>query len=226
MMRFIFMLLLVANLGLAAWVYLNSLQPHAEPPAQINPDALKIVAVVDPAKGAQDAQAAKKLAATLSGSACVTFNVKPADSQRAQERFAAMNLDERLTVLNIEEPTRFAVLIDPRKDRKTAEATAANLKKQGIKDISILADHSISLGVFSTPEAATRYLTDVEAKGAKEAQISPRNMQIKETIFSIREPDTETVARLTVMQHDFEGSTLQATPCVTATKTSGSIPPA
>lgn len=224
MMRFIFMLLLVANLGLAAWIYLNSLQPRVEPPAEINPDALKIVAIVDPAKGAQDAQAAKELAATLSGSACVTFNVKPADSQRAQERFVTMNLGERLTALNVEEPTRFAVIISPRKDRKTAEVTAANLKKQGIKDISILADHSISLGVFSTLEAAKRYLVDIEAKGAKEAQISPRNMQSKETIFTVREPDTDIVARLTVMQRDFDGSALQATPCVTATKANGTPP--
>lgn len=216
MARLIFFLLLILNVALGAHVYLDETKPKAEAPREVNPGALKILSVTDPAKAQQDALAARKLVASLSGSACVDFAVKPADDARAQAVFAAMNLGNRVSSRNAEEFSRFAVSLPPQKDKRTAETLVANLKKAGVKDVSALGDNAISLGVFSSDEAAQKVVADVTAKAkslVKDVQVTPRNLQLKETLFTVKEPDTNMIARLTLMQREFEGSNLRAVTC-------------
>ena len=216
MARLIFFLLLIANVALGAHIYLNETKPKSEAVREINPGALKILSVTDSAKAQQDAISARKLAATLSGSACVDFAVKPADEARAQVAFAAMNLGNRISVHNAEEFSRFAVSLPVQKDKRAAETLVANLKKAGVKDVSVLGDNAISLGVFSSDEAAQKVVADVKAKAkllAKDIQVTPRNSQPKETLFTVKEPDTNMIARLTLMQREFEGSNVRAVTC-------------
>jgi hypothetical protein len=219
MARFIFFLLLLANAAFAAYVYLHREAPKSAPPVEVNRDLLRIVSVADPVKAQADALAAKKLAASLSGAACVDFGVKPADSSRAQVLFASMLLGPRISSRNVEEFSRFAVALPAQKDKKAADTLLANLRKAGLKDVSQLADNSISLGLYSSEEAAKKAVADMQAKApayTKDAQITPRNAQARETVFTIREPDLNMVARLTLLQRDFDGSTLKAIPCPAA----------
>lgn len=219
MTRFIFFLLLLANVSFGAHLYLAETQPRARLPAEINRDMLKIVSVADPGKAQADALAARKLAESLNGSACVDFGVKPADGTRAGISFAAMNLGERLSSRNVEDFTRFAVSLPSQKDKRAADTLIANLKKAGVKDVSILGDSSISLGVYSSDEAAKKAAADIQGKAAslvKDLQISPRNSQVKETLFTVKEPDMNMIARLTIMQREFEGSSLKAVACPVA----------
>jgi SPOR domain len=216
MARFIFLLLLIANVALGAWIYLHRETPKAAPPVEVNREAFRIVAVTDPAKAQADALAARKMAASLSGAACVDFGVKPVDSNRAQVLFASMLLGDRISTRNAEEFSRYAVALPAQKDRKSADTLLANLKKAGVKDVSIMADNAISLGLFSSEEAARKIVADLQAKAAslvKDVQVTPRNAQIRETVFTIREPDLNMVARLTILQRDFDGSTLKAIAC-------------
>ena len=219
MARLIFFLLLIANVALGAHIYLNETRPKVEAPREVNPGVLKIVSVTDPTKAQQDAIAARKLAASLSGSACVDFGVKLADGARAQASFAGMNLGNRLSSRNAEEYTRFAVTLPPQKDKRAAETLLANLKKAGVKDVSALADDSIALGVFSSDEAAQKLVEELKTKAknlVKEVQVTPRSPQIRETLFTVREPDTNMVARLTLMQREFDGSNVRAVTCPAA----------
>ena len=216
MARLLFFLLLIMNVALGAHIYLSETKPKAEAPREVNPSALKIVSVTDPGKAQEDAIAARKLAATLTGSACVDFAVKPADGARAQGSFAAMNLGSRLSSRNVDEFSRFAVSLPPQKDKRAADTLVANLKKAGVKDVSALGDNAISLGVFSSDEAAQKVVAELKTKAqslVKDVQITPRNSQTKETLFTLREPDTNMVARLTLMQREFEGSSLRAVTC-------------
>ena len=91
MARFVFFLLLIANVALGAYLYLAHTQAQPVMPPELNRDALKIVGVADPAKAQQKALAARKLASSLNGASCIDFGVRPADSSRAQLTFAAMN---------------------------------------------------------------------------------------------------------------------------------------
>lgn len=220
MARFIFFLLLIANVAFGAYLYLSETRPAAVLPAEINRAGLKIVSVTDPGKAQADAMLARKLAETLKGSACVDFAVKPADGTRAGIAFAAMNLGERLSSRNVEDFTRFAVSLPAQKDKRAAEALVSSLKKAGVKDVSVLADSSISLGVFSSDEASKKAAADIQGKAAslvKDLQVTPRNPQVKETLFTVKEPDMNMIARLTIMQREFEGSALKAVACPAAT---------
>ena len=216
MARFIFFLLLLANIAFGAHLYLSETQPGSSPPPEINRDALKIVSVAEPGKAQAEALAARKLAESLKGSACVDFGVRPADGARAGISFAAMNLGDRLSSRNIEDFTRFAVSLPPQKDKRAADALVASLKKAGVKDVSVLGDNSISLGVYSSDEAAKKAGSDLQNKAGslvKELQITPRGAQVKETLFTVKEPDMNMIARLTIMQREFDTSSLKAVAC-------------
>ena len=216
MARLVFFLLLIANVAIGAYIFLDETKPRTEARREVNPGALKIISVTDSAKAQQDALAAKKIAASLSGSACVDFAVKPVDGARAQAAFAAMNLGNRLSTRNAEEFSRFAVTLPPQKDRRAAEALVTSLKKAGVKDVSALGDNAISLGLFSSDEAAQKVVAELKAKAqplVKDVQVTPRNPQTKETLFTLREPDTNMVARLTLMRREFDGSNLRAVAC-------------
>jgi hypothetical protein len=217
-MRFLFFLLLVGNAAFAAHIWLTETRTAEDPSKrEINREALKIVSAANAESAARTAArviAAKQLADSLSGAACIEINgVRPADLARAQEAFAAMNLAYKLDERKVEEVSRYWVFMPAARDRKAADATVANLRKQGIKDFSLLTDNVISLGVFGSDEAASRYLAEVQGKGVKGAEKGPRSSQIKEHVFTVREPDTNLVARLTVMQTEFEGSALKAVTC-------------
>ena len=222
MLRLVFFLLLIVNVAVGAYFYLNPSRTSNDVPVEVNRDKLNIISVTDAAKAKQEAQivlTARKLAESLSGSACVDFSVKPADGARAQTLFAAMQLGERVDSRNVEEFTRFAVGMTAQKDKKAADTLVANLKKAGVKDVSTIADNAISLGVFSSEEAAKRTLAELEIKAGvlvKGATITPRNPQVKEAVFTIKEPDTTMIARLSLMQRDFEASTLKAVTCPVA----------
>lgn len=228
MARFIFFLLLIANVAFGAWLYQSETRPRAALPVEINRDALKIVSVTEPAKAQAEAIAAKKLAENLRGSACVDFGVKPADGAKAQISFAAMNLGDRLNTRNVEDFTRFAVSLPTQKDKRAAETLVANLKKAGVKDVSILGDNSISLGVFSSDEASKKAAHEIQGKAGslvKDLQVTPRNAQLKEVVFTVKEPDMNMIARLTIMQRDFEASTLKAVTCPVAPVATAPVSP-
>src|SRR6185295_16978746 len=123
------------------------------------------------------------------------------DAFRAREAFAALQLGTRMTERRIEEITRYWVFIPPGRDRKAAETRMAEARRQGVNDLSIRPDNSISLGVFSTEEAARRFLTQMATKG------------LRELVMLVREPDSELLARLTLLQRDFTGAQLRAVAC-------------
>jgi hypothetical protein len=218
-MRFLFFLLLVLNAALATHIWLNEIHaPGFDPRGrEINGQALKVVAVADATIAARTAaivSAARQLAESLATAACIELSgVRPGDSARVEQSLAELALGERLSERKVEEASRYWVFIAPAKERKTAEATMAALKKQGIKDVSLVADNSISLGVFSSDDAASRYLAEMRAKGVKGAEKGPRNLQVKEYVFTVREPGTNLVARLTLLQAELAGSELKAVTC-------------
>ena len=80
----------------------------------------------------------------------------------------------------------------------------------------MLGDSSISLGVFSSDEAARKAAADIQNRAAslaKDLQITPRNPQIKETLFTVKDPDMNMIARLTILQREFDSSSLKAVTC-------------
>jgi hypothetical protein len=215
MARLLFFLLLLAILGLGAHIGLSRSQERSDFTArERNRDDVRIVAVTPPNLAAQRAEDTRKIQQSLAGAACVEFSGIPAnDAQRARDAFNTLQLGTRLQERRVEEITRHWVFIPPTNDRRGAENRMAELRKQGVQDLSIRPDNAISLGVFSSEEAARRFLTTMQAKGVRGAEQGPFNRELRELVMLVRDPDTELVARLTVMQRDFANSQLRAVPC-------------
>lgn len=217
MSRLLFFLLLVANLAFGAHLWLTA--PPSEPDFSLrerNREEAKIVAVIPPIVAARRAEETRMQVQTLAGAACVEFAGVAAESlAQAREAFAAMQLGPRLMERKVEEITRHWVYIPAARDRRAAEQAASILRRQGMSDLSIRPDHAISLGVFSSEDAARRHLVLVEAKGARGAQVGPFSKEVKDSVFLVREPDTQLVARLALLQRDHPASTLRAVACPT-----------
>ncbi len=213
--RFLFFLLLVANAAFGAHLWLSYQQSAPDlGRRERNAADVRIVSVTPPVTAQKRADEARRQAQALAGAACVEFySLSATEFTKARDAFAALKLGERLAERRVEEVTRHWVFVPPAKERRLADQAAAQLKRQGITELSIRPDHAISLGVFSTEDAALRFLAQVESKGAKGVQSGPFARETKDLVFLVREPDTELVARLTLMQRDFAGAQLRAVPC-------------
>ena len=215
MSRFLFFLLLLAILAVGAHLWLSSRVEKADFTArERNRDDVRIVAVTPPAVAARRAEEGRKTVQSLAGAACVEFSgIAAADAFRAREAFAALQLGNRVTERRIEEITRHWVFVPPARERRAAETRMAEIRRQGVTDLSIRPDNSISLGVFSTEEAARRFLTSIEAKGVRGAEQGPFTKDLREVVMLVREPDSEMLARLTLLQRDFPTAQLRAVNC-------------
>ena len=215
MSRLLFFLLLIAVLALGAHLWLSS---QAEVPdfaaREKNRDAIRIVAVTPPGDAAKRAEQARRAMQSLAGAACVEFSgIAAADAARAHEAFASLQLGDRLTERRVEEITRHWVYIPATRDRRAAETMVADLRRRGLNDVSLRPDNAISLGVFSTEDAARRFLASVETKGVRGAEEGPFTRDLRELVMLVREPDTELVSRLTLLQRDYPNAQLRAVPC-------------
>jgi hypothetical protein len=213
--RLSFFLLLVAVLAFGAHLWLSAGADRVDVSVrERNADEVKIVAVTPPLLAARKAEESRRTMQNLAGAACVEFSgIAGADIARARDAFATLKLGDRLLERRVEEITRHWVFVPPAKDRRTAEATMANLRRQSVPEMSIRPDNAISLGVFSTEEAARRFLASLEAKGVKGAEAGAFVKELREISMLVREPDTETVARLALMQRDYPTAQLRAVTC-------------
>jgi hypothetical protein len=213
--RLIFFLLLIALVAVGAHLWLTAATERTDFSArERNRDEVRLVAVTPPLIAARTNEESRRTVQNLAGAACVEFSgIAAADMARGRDAFAAFKLGDRLTERRVEEITRHWVFIGPLRDRKTADERMAQLRRQGIGEMSIRPDNAISLGVFSTEEAARRYLSTLEGKGVKDAQSGPFVRETREIAMLVKEPDTELLARLTLLQRDFPVSQLRAVSC-------------
>lgn len=220
MSRLLFFLLLIATLALGAHLWLSHQAEKSDFSArERNREEVRIVAVTPPVAAARRSEDTRKAVQSLAGAACVEFSgIAAGDAARAREAFGALKIGDRLSERRVEEITRHWVFFAPVRDRRIAEATMADLRRKGVADLSIRPDNAISLGVFSTEEAARRFLASLEAKGVRGAEDGPFVKELRELVMLIREPDTELVSRLALLQRDYPVAQLRAVPCPPGTK--------
>lgn len=220
-MRLLFLLLLAANIALFAWTrFLAPADPgiDRQPLArQVNPDKLRIVGERELAK---PRAAAAKPAPTRDKPpapaplACVEWgSFNPSEASRAARSLDALNLGARLAQYRGEEPARWWVHYPPQGSRANALKKAAELRKLGITEFFIVqepgsAQWSLSLGIFTTEEAAEAYLASLQERGVRTAVIGERETQVPKVWFQVREVDAGLRARLEALARDFEGATL------------------
>ncbi len=224
-MRLLFLLLLAANLGFFAWArFLAPPDPAVDRQPlgqQLEPHKLRIVSERELATAAAEPKPAAppepkpatpppepaKIACLEWGS----FN--PAEATRAAQRLESLALGARLAQYRGEESANWWVHMPPQGSRAAALRKAAELKQLGVDDYFILQDPgparwALSLGVFSTEEAAQAYLQALREKKVRTAIITRRETRVPKVWFQVREVDAPLNAKLQAMAQDFEGATL------------------
>lgn len=229
-MRLLFLLLLAANLAFFAWArFLAPPDPavdRAPLARQLEPQKLRIVPERELAQLPSPAPAPEKPspkpvaapAPEATPVACVEWgSFSPADASRAAQRLEPLALGARLAQYRGEEVASWWVHMPPQGNRAGALKKAAELKQLGVLDYFIVQDAgalrwSLSLGVFSTEDAAKAHLDALRGKGVRSAVIGRRETRVPKVWFQVREVDAPLQARLEAVARDFEGATLH--PCV------------
>ncbi|SMC28584.1 Sporulation related domain-containing protein [Andreprevotia lacus DSM 23236] len=123
----------------------------------------------------------------------------------AQENTAAQN-------------AKFWVYVPPLNDIETARKKAQQFAELGVDDYFVVNNGSkwqnaISLGIFSTQEAADRRLNDLRDKGVKSAIVRERDDGVRHTSFLVRKISDEQQAKLAKVAELLRGSQVEKVAC-------------
>ena len=218
-MRWIFALLLIANIAFFAVMQLpqgNSGNDSMASHTSFHAEKIRLLPETEltPAQLPAQAEAPPQI--------CLEWGIfsKP-ELARAQDALKPLQLGEHAVSLRNapEKTSKYWVYIPPLKSRPEAQKKQAELKGLGIEDSLVLQDNNkwrnaISLGVFSTQEAADKYLAELRTKNnVKSAKSGPRTMDDGHSSLLITASGADFEAGLVKLKQDFPGTELKAVPC-------------
>jgi hypothetical protein len=204
-MRAFVFLLILANLLFFAWTQgyfgLARDSDAYRVEQQLLPDRISIVArdeAPPPEKAPPPAKPAEKKVEEV----CLRFADLPlADAVRVEsavaEKLPSMKVLRTLNPMN----AGYWVFIPPLPTRQEAERKTAELKKLGVPEYFIVQDpgpdqRAISLGIFSTREAADERLEQLRAKSVRTARVGERNVKAATATIDLRGPRSDAVQAL------------------------------
>ena len=229
-MRTVFLLLVAANLVLYAWFQHYAPAESAADPEpsrrQISPGSIRLLegkelaaaALAAPQPAAKPAAAPAAPAGPAPAGACIEWGgFALAEAPKAEQALAPLALGARLAQRRSEETAGWWVFIPPQPNRAAALKKTAELKGLGIDDYFILQDEgkmrwAVSLGVFSSEEAARNRLEALRAKGVRGAQTGERDTQVAKLWFQLRGADTPQQARFRETAQGFPGTEIRDCP--------------
>jgi hypothetical protein len=214
-MKWLFFVLLAANLGLAAFAYLRERLPN--PDAQIvrlqmNADDIRIVAP-------RPAPPPAPVASAPAPGVCLEWgSFGAADLPKAQAALEALAFGERVRRTEVAVSTSYWVYIPPLKSKAEMDRKASELRERGITDYSPIPDagrwrYAIALGVFRTEDGAKKHRASMREKGVRSAQIGEREQRVTQSAFLLRDPTEAQSAQLDNLKTGFPGSDLRAVDC-------------
>ena len=206
-MRALFLLLIAANLALFAWTRYYAAPDSASDPEparrQVKPESIRLLA--GPELAGLPMLKPKPMAETAQinpAGICHEWGAfSVAEATRAEQVLEPLALGGRLSQRRSEEKAGWWVFIPPQANRPAALKKTAELKSLGIEDYFVLQDEgsmrwAVSLGVFSSEEAAKTRLEALRAKGVRSAQTGERDTQVTKIWFQVRGADPALQAKL------------------------------
>ena len=212
-MRTVVIFLLLANLTFYAYTRVDA---TSEGEAfrlreQVLPEKVKLltpqqVAALGPAKVAALADV------------CLEWGpLHDAERARALAELEPLALGKLLSQKRIETTMAFWVFLPPASNRAEADRRAAELKARGIGDVSVVDNgpqrNAVSLGSFHTEDAAKARLAGVVKLGVANAKAGPRQQVTMNTLFVIRDPQAQAVARLRDLMSAYPGTEAKVGGC-------------
>jgi len=225
-MRVAFLVLLLANLALYAWLRYGTSEAEPVPLSrQIAPEKLKVVApaglppvsAVTKPPAPAPAPAAAPASPAASG-ACVEWgSFTIADAARAEQALEPLALGPRLAQRRTEEQAGWWVFIPPQGNRQSALRKAAELKQLGVEEYFIVQEEgplrwALSLGVFRTEESAQARLAALRGQGVRTARVGARDTTVPKVWLQVKGVDAPLQARLKEIARQVEGSELRDCP--------------
>lgn len=118
------------------------------------------------------------------------------------------------------------VYMPPLRSKSEADRKVRELRELGVTEFFVVQEDSqwrnaISLGIFSTDEAAQAFLAGLRQRGVRSAIVGRRDNFLKQVVFYVREPSEATIAQLMALQEEFPGSEIKAGPCPPTQPASG-----
>ncbi len=238
MIRKIFWLVVLANLGF--FVVMRWGEPMlrsesgAQMPQPLNADKIKLLgftaarpasapAATPPSQQGSAPQAAPTMASAPPLPAvqaeCLEWGeFSGSDLSQASADLAGLKLGDKLTQREVEHAIGYWVYIPPQKTRADVNTKIAHLKKRGVDEYFVVQEkgkwqNTISLGVFKAEDVAHRFLASLKSKGVKGAVMGERQTRLKFTVFVLKNPDGDTLAKLAEWQRDFTDIGMRASPC-------------
>jgi hypothetical protein len=217
-MRALFLLLLGANIALFAWSQYWATAESAsdrEPlRRQVSPEKIRVLAGKDLA-GLPAATRPRAIVDGAAARACLEWGgFAVAEAPRAEQALAPLSLGERLAQSRREETAGWWVFFAPQGSRAGAQKKVAELKGLGIDEYFVVQEEgrmqwAVSLGVFSTEEAARNRLEALRAKGVRTALIGERETRVTKVWFQARGLDAVLQAKLRDLAQGFPGTDLR-----------------
>ena len=216
-MRTLVVLLLLANLALGGYIYLDGLGSGegVRLAQQVQPDKISLltpqqVAALGPAK------------VSALADVCLEWGpLSEGERSRALKDLEPLDLARLMTQKKVEVITNYWVFIPPAPNKAAADRKLDELKGLSIRDVSLVdigpQRLAISLGAFRTEEGAQGRLASVQALGVKTAKVGARAQSLMQTVLIVRDPPAPAVARMKELQASFVESEIRIGTCDKAT---------
>lgn len=140
------------------------------------------------------------------------------DLARAREALAPLALGERLQSAPVSVTAGWWVFVPPAKTKALADREVARLNAAGVRETFVVQEpgdmrFAISLGLFRTEEAASRFLDGLHGRGVTRAKVGPKTHTIRLTGLYVRNPVDAEARRLVELKGTYPGTDVRATPC-------------
>ncbi|MEJ0046565.1 MAG: SPOR domain-containing protein [Rhodospirillales bacterium] len=189
-MKILFLVLLLANLGFYAYAqgYISPAQETADETLlqPLNPDRIRLL-------NAAQVAALPKLKPPPRMASCLEWgSFSVADATKADQALQSLTLGERLTQRKVEDSASWWVYLPPQGSKANADKKLGELKRLGIEDYFVVQDEgkfhfAVSLGVFSSKDAALKHLDTLRGKGVRTALAAERAGAQAKVFLQIRD---------------------------------------
>jgi hypothetical protein len=212
-MRTLVVLLLLANLALGGYIYLDSLSSGegVRLSQQVQPDKISLlspqqVAALGPAK------------VSALADVCVEWGpLSDGEKARALAQLEPLELARLISQKKVEVITNYWVFIPPAANKPAADKHLDELKGQNIRDVALVDSGpqrlAISLGAYRTEQGAQARLTALQTMGVKSAKVGSRAQSLMETTLVVRDPPAPAVARMRELSSGFVESEIRIGTC-------------